>query len=267
MKKLSFVIFMFFTVLIVTVLLRCKKDSETELKGAYMNMGYAGIYFLTTLEGFNSMTDLAFISNNLKTDTFGTCPIIIGSTAQNTLTYDWGLGCKSSDKITRKGKIIISFIPGQKATFTFVDFFMDGNKITGSHVIKCSGLSRYYVSTDAKVTFPDTTFMTISYSVYRFMIEGSSTTSLTDDVWRNYPETFSGKTRQGIFWGANCGKGFVKKNSCNWISSGILLFTSPFLNDCLADFGDGTCNGYVTLGEHNFPIEGIMTRISDISNY
>ena len=260
MKKLSLVIPIFFTALIGIVFLGCEKVATTEQEpGSQNSVEATAVNSLTTFDGLNSMTDLAFNTNNLKSGTLGTCPIVTANIAQvpYILTFDWGTGCTGDDGVARSGKIIISLtglmnVPSNVATFTFVDFFNDGNKITGVHRITYAGLNtannwpRYEVFTEAKITFPDNTFITYRSEQIRLMAEGSSTTSWTDDVWR-IEGTSTGKTRAGVSWAATCNQALVKKNSCNWFSSGTLVVTPEGGLARTVDFGDGACDNKATL--------------------
>jgi len=175
------------------------------------------------------------------------------------ITCDWGTGCTSEvDMISRSGKIIISVsgpmnIANSVATFTFTNFVTDGNKITGTHRITYKGLNagnnwpRYAILTEAKIEFPDTKFITYRAEYIRLQSEGSDTPLIQiDDVWR-IEGSSSGTTKEGVAWTASYPSALVKKASCKWISSGIVLITPKGDLPRTIDFGDGTCNNYATL--------------------
>ena len=158
----------------------------------------------------------------------------------------------------RSGKVKVSLtglmnVVNSVATFSFVDFVNDGNKITGTHRITYKGLNagnnwpRYEVFTEARIEFPDKKFITYRANYIRLQSEGSATPLiLADDVWR-IEGSSSGVSREGIAWTASYPSALVKKNSCKWFSSGSVLVTPTGGVPCTINFGDGTCDNKATL--------------------
>ena len=213
-----------------------------------------------TFDGLNSLTDAVFNSNNLKSLKLGECPVITLNISQlpYTLTFDWGTGCTGADGIARSGKISISLTGkmgtvGSVATFTFTDFYSDGNKISGVHTITYAGPNpgngwpRFEVHTEAQITFPDNKSMTYNSDNIRLFAAGYDTPlNFSDDVWR-IEGTASGTTRNGVNWTAKCNHALVKKVACQWFDSGTIVVTPDGGLASTIDFGDGTCDNKATL--------------------
>lgn len=214
-----------------------------------------------TFEGLNGFTDNYLATSGLKSLQL-TCPVVNVSSLTTfpiTLSIDWGTsGCSSAeDGITRNGKITVSLSGmmnqiNSVATFTFKDFVSDGNRISGIHRITYLGPNagnnwpRYTVFTEARITFPDSKYITYRAEYIRLKSEGSATATQDDDVWRIEGHS-SGETREGVAWTASYPSALVKKNSCKWFTSGSVKISSEGRPDRIINFGDGTCDNKATL--------------------
>jgi len=254
------------SVLLITLMIAgCQKDTTTTTTTSQPgdeNTSEGSVVISDkTFEALNGTMFSYATTTGLKSATTGTCPVISVTSIISfpiTITCDWGTGCASTDDgITRSGKITISLsglmsVPGSIATFTFVDFVADGNKISGVHKITYVGLNagnswpRYSVYTDAKIVFPDTKFITYHAEYTRLQAAGSATAAIADDVWR-IEGTSSGTTRDGIAWTASYPSALVKNASCKWFSSGSVLITPTGGVPRTINFGDGTCDNKATL--------------------
>jgi hypothetical protein len=270
MKKSKILILVLAAGLLSLIGNECKKDSTTSAQ--YWNSNSVektSVNSLNTFDQLNSLADMALSANNLKSLRLGDCPVITLNISQlpYTLTFDWGSGCTGNDGITRIGMITLSIsgmmdIVGKTATFTFTDFYADGNKITGVHTITYAGLNagnnwpRFDVHTDAEILFPDNKTIIYKSDNSRLMAEGSGTASLTDDVW-HIIGTAHGTTREGIDWTAAITNDVVKRNTCKWFESGTLTATPDGGIARTVDFGDGTCDNKATLtiGNTNINVE------------
>jgi hypothetical protein len=262
-------------ILFLLILAGCQKDStttSTPQPGDENSPEGSIVISDQTFEGLNGLATNYFAANGLKSATLGTCPAISSTAFTSfpiTITCDWGTGCTSAeDGITRSGKITLSLsglmnVTNSVATFSFIDFVNDGNKITGVHKITYKGLNannnwpRYEVLTEAKIEFPDKKFITYRAVYTRLQSEGSATPLiLADDVWR-IEGSSSGTTREGIAWTASYPSALVKKNSCKWFSSGSILITPEGELPRTINFGDGTCDNQATLtiGDKTINIE------------
>lgn len=239
----------------------CQKDSVTAKAPQPYDQNStesSSVVALNTFDALNALTDQTFSTDHLKLYTIGTCPVVtIQTAAPITLTFDWGTGCLGTDSIMRKGKITIVLsglmnVTGSVATFTFSDFYSSGNKISGVHTITYAGLNpgstwpRYEIHTDAKITFPDGKFITYQSDYHRLLSAGATTASWTDDTWR-IEGTWSGTTRDGVSWTATCNNALVKKATCDWFDSGILVITPAGGVARTINYGDGTCDNKATL--------------------
>jgi len=251
--------------LFLLILAGCQKDATTittPQPGDNNSSEGSVIIGDRTFDGLNGLANGYFAASGLKSDTLGTCPAISATVTTSfpiVVTCDWGTGCTSTeDGITRSGKITVSLsglmnVVNSVATFSFIDFVNNGNKITGTHRITYKGLNagnnwpRYEVFTEAKIEFPDKKFITYRATYIRLQSEGSATPLiLSDDVWR-IEGSSSGTTREGIAWTASYPSALVKKVSCKWFSSGSVLITPQGELARTINFGDGTCDNKATL--------------------
>jgi hypothetical protein len=261
MKKRLLLITSILILFLCFIITGCQKDSTTNQQSPWdqNSAESSSVTGLNTFNALNSLTDKTFSTDNLKSAGIGDCPTITANISQipYVLTFDWGAGCVGTDGVTRKGKITVSLtglmnVVGNVATFTFIDFYSGGNKITGVHTITYSGLNpgnnwpRFDVHTDAQILFPDNKSMTYLSDNTRLLAEGSTTLSLSDDVWR-IEGTWSGKTRDGVNWTATCNNALVKKSTCDWFDSGTLVVTPEGGIARSINFGDGTCDNKATL--------------------
>lgn len=264
-----------FFILFLLILAACQKDSTTTTipqPGDKNSPEGSIVIGDQTFEGLNGLATGYFSTNGLKSATIGTCPAISATAFTSfpiTITCDWGTGCTNAeDGIARSGKITVSLsgmmnVANSVATFSFIDFVNDGNKITGVHKITYNRLNannnwpRYEVLTEAKIEFPDKKFITYRATYTRLQSEGSATPLiLADDVWRIEGNS-SGTTREGIAWTASYPSALVKKNSCKWVSSGSILITPEGDLPRTINFGDGNCDNKATLtiGDKTINIE------------
>lgn len=212
-----------------------------------------------TFNDINSFTDSFFGTTGLKSQSIEICPAITFNlaTIPFSLTLDWGTGCTGIDGTTRKGKITVSLtgqmnVENSAATFSFVNFYSEGYKITGVHRITYKGFNpgttnpRYSVFTEAKIEYPNLKFMTYRAEYWRILAEGASTATLEDDVWR-IEGSSTGTTAEGLSWSAKVNSALVKSAKCKWFSKGIMLITPKEQAEIKADFGDGTCDNKVSI--------------------
>jgi len=259
------------TGLLILIIAGCKKDSTSSTPQPNDNNSPEKSISIgdQAFDGINGLSFSYFSANGLKAASLN-CPLVtavLNGSFPLVITLDWGAGCTSTDDgITRSGKATISLsgmmnVANSAATFTFDNFVSNGNKITGTHKITYMGGNpgnnwpRYAVLTDAKIEFPDKTFINYHAEYIRLLSEGSSTMPWTDDVWR-IEGASSGTTRTGVQWTANYPSAVVKKMACHWFSSGTIAITPDGGLTRTIDFGDGTCDDKATV-----TIGGVTTNI------
>jgi len=76
---------------------------------------------------------LRVIQNIPASELCATAKVTLDKTVKN-IIVDFGAGCISSNGITRKGKVLLSYsdrfiLPGSKAITTFDNYYVNGNKI------------------------------------------------------------------------------------------------------------------------------------------
>jgi hypothetical protein len=171
----------------------------------------------------------------------------------NTLTLDFGDGCKRPDGRTLKGKIIINQTaeirtPGAVRTVTHENFYVDGVKVEGTRSWTNNGKdaagnwSYTKTATNMKLTFADGTSTTWNKTRTSVLIEGGGTKTHLDDVWSS-TGTASGTNRQGNAFGATIVEPLIKKATCPWVSKGQIDFARGERESSL-DFGNGTCDRF-----------------------
>ena len=248
--------------LVILIVAGCQKDTTTSSLPVtdISSSERSAIIADQTFDGLNGLTNNLFSTAGLKSATV-TCPSLSVSLTTSfpiVITGDWGTGCTNTeDGITRSGKISVSLSgmmnkANSVATFTFIDFVSNGNKITGTHKITYNGLNpgnnwpRYTVLTDARIEFSDQKFMTYHAEFVRLQSEGAATLAWADDVWR-IEGSSSGTTREGVAWTASYPSAIVKKMACKWFSSGSVVVTPAGGVPRTIDFGDGTCDNKATV--------------------
>ena len=265
MKKQMIKITGIFLILVVLIISGCQKESTTStaIVPGDSNTSEGSIVISDrTFEGLNGIVDGFMATTGLKSAAIGSCPSITATLTSSfpiTISIDWGTtGCTSAeDGIARSGMVTASLsglmnVTNSVATFKFVDFVSNGNKITGVHRITYKGPNpgnnwpRYAIFTEAKIEFPDKKFITYRAEYIRLQSEGSATLAVADDVWR-IEGSSSGTTRAGTSWTASYPSALVKKNSCQWFSSGSVLVTPLGEVPRTINFGDGTCDNKATL--------------------
>ena len=192
----------------------------------------------------------------------GPCPTVSFAqpegTWPNTITIDFGTACTRPDGRVLSGVLIINQTadirtPGAVRTITHDHFSVDGVQVEGTRTWTNNGQnaegqwSYTKIATNMKLTFEDGSVTTWNKTRTSVLIEGGSTATHWDDVWRS-TGTASGVNRNGKDFTATITEPLIKRAVCRWISSGVIEFTVGARTRSL-DFGDGTCDrfGMLTL--------------------
>ncbi|MFN0035406.1 MAG: hypothetical protein ACKVUS_10070 [Saprospiraceae bacterium] len=190
----------------------------------------------------------------------GDCPTVTFAqpegTWPNTITIDYGTACTRPDGRVLSGKLIVNQTaeirtPGAVRTTTHDNFFVDGVQVEGTKTWTNNGQnadsqwSYTKVATDMKLTFEDGSLTAWSKTRNSTLIEGGSTATHLDDVWRS-TGTASGLNRNGRDFTATITEPLVKRAACRWISAGVIEFKVGDRTRSL-DFGDGTCDRFGTI--------------------
>lgn len=173
------------------------------------------------------------------------------------ITVDFGDGCTSENGTLRKGKIMISYngnllFPTAKITTSFENYEVNGYKIEGvrsminkSFDLATNSIDLEVSTQNAKVTWPDNTFVTFSSNQtqnIQLSPEGYQTSTTG---------TVSGVSREGFNYTAIVTDSIVVTENC--IESGITAPSSGMVSfkynntETTVDYGDGSCDNLVTV--------------------
>lgn len=184
------------------------------------------------------------------------CANVSYEAATRTLTIDFGnAGCVGKDGKKRQGKIVHVYSQDRKVeTTTFVDYFVDGNKIEGTRVrtwvsgLPPVGRTLDVKLTGGKITFTDGTTLTI---------EGNWTRTFAPNqgAFSTETGTCSGVGRNGIRYTATIEKPLVRKITCfaqkiPYIVEGIrkIELSKDHKKTILTiDYGNGECDNKATI--------------------
>jgi hypothetical protein len=200
------------------------------------------------------------VSQNIPaSELCATAKVTLDKTVKN-IIVDFGAGCTSSNGITRKGKVLLSYsdrfiLPGSKVITSFDNYYVNGNKIEGKRTITNAGLNLFGGTIslvvkieNGKVIWPDNTFVTVASDQTREVKLGS------DGYEASILGNAKGKSREGIDYTSEVMNALIVTESCVesgvWVpSKGVLKFNFEGI-DVTVDYGDGTCDKAVTI---NYP--------------
>jgi len=125
----------------------------------------------------------------------GACPTYSWSQKLLTITYPQA-GCTGENGVTRSGVIKAQFSSGFQGvwavndyvTITFENYYVNGNKLTGTVVATCNALQPKKIfkltSENMLLTFEDTKTVSWKMTMYYTMLEGGGTIGWSDDAWQ-----------------------------------------------------------------------------------
>lgn len=196
---------------------------------------------------------------------FGGCATVTIEYPEDTsfpriITIDFGEeGCtiiRNDEEITKSGKIVTEitaphFIEGSTKTTTFVDFYVNGNKIEGTRIGKNEGKNQdgYLVFKeeikDGKITTAEGQVMQRNHLRIRTMIEGLLTPKDPKDDVFTIEGSGNGVNSDGKTCEHQITTPLMHIRNCPWFVSGTI--TGTFGDDnVVIDFGDGTCDNLAT---------------------
>jgi hypothetical protein len=188
-------------------------------------------------------------------------------------------GCTGPDGHVRKGKMIIDYTnrliyPGAVATTTFDGFYVDNNKVEGTHTI--SNISIYsppaaFIPTyqitvvNGKLTKPNGNYTEWNSTRTVTQIEGYLTLDFPrDDVFK-IEGSANGLVRTStlaVRWESTITEPLIRRFTCRWIVKGRVRTVrmnlpagSPWVG--ILDFGTGGCDNQATL-----TINGVAHQIT-----
>jgi len=178
---------------------------------------------------------------------------VSGSSFPVTVTVDFGSGCKSADSVTRSGSITYVFsghlsIPGTTISATFNNYVVNGYQLNGTYSISntTTNISSPQLTTsvsNGSITFPSDTVYYLNRTKTVAVVSGSISDIST--LVFNITGNFSFGSSFGDSLTATISTPLERKETCNWVDSGIVSFTyskSGVSVSGTLDYGSGTCD-------------------------
>ncbi len=251
--------------LLVFSLLSCNSDTDDILKEPDLTIVTDDYQISQAFEDLDYITLTALDNSGLGARMTKDISITeICATAKATLdengkkiTIDFGAGCTSSNGITRKGKIILTYsgnllFPGAKVIANFDGYFVNDKKIEGTRTITNTGIDFLTSSVslavkveNGKITWPNNTFVTIASDQIRLV-------KLGDEGYdASITGTATGKSRDGVNYKSLVIDPLIVKQSC--VASGVWVPGAGELQfqyggmEVTVDYGDGSCDKLVKI--------------------
>jgi hypothetical protein len=191
---------------------------------------------------------------------------VSGSTFPVTVTVDFGSGCKSADSISRSGSITYVFsghlsVPGTTISASFNNYVVNGYELNGTYSITNSttNISSPQLTTtlsNGNITFPSDTTYYLNRTKTVAVVSGSISdiSSLVFNITGN----FSFGSSFGDSLTATITSPLERKETCNWVDSGIVSFTYSKAGVSVSgtlDYGSGTCDNLAEIEIGSFTEE------------
>ncbi len=196
-----------------------------------------------------------------------TCAIVTlntnGGNFPMDLTIDFGSGCTDLYGTVRKGKIKCVYTgpytnPGDSVIVTAEDYYVNGFKVEGSHIIVNKGRNsdgnlEFSVDVACAITKPDGGLITWNSQRTNEWTEGESTSwvplgwlSVCDDVYEISGEG-EGVTSDGHSYRLVITSPVVKRVCCYWVVQGKVSLEVDGSHVAEVDYGNGACDFSATL--------------------
>ncbi|MDG1275877.1 MAG: hypothetical protein P8O16_01265 [Algoriphagus sp.] len=251
--------------LLVFSLMSCNSDSDEILKEPDLSIVNDDYLIAQAFEDLDNITLTALNNSGLGariTKDVSLTEICASATANldetgKKITIDFGAGCTSSNGITRKGKIILSYsgnllFPGSQVITTFDGYHVNDKKIEGTRTITNTGIdfiggtvSLAVKVENGKITWPDNTFITVASNQIRVVKLGG------DGYEASITGTATGKSREGVVYSTLVIDPLIIKQTCVetgvWVpGTGTLQFLFTGI-EVTVDYGTGVCDKMVTI--------------------
>ncbi len=183
---------------------------------------------------------------------FRSCATVTNDSINHVITFDFGTGCTGHDGRVRSGQIIVNytgsgyFDAGSSWVVTFQNYYEGGRHIEGSRSVVNNGFNTAgnmtwtITATNMKITRPDGHWRTWNGMRTREMIAGFGDSLWTNDVYK-INGTMSGNNDRGDSVNSVL-TDLIRDNSCQWITSGIIVTTPSNRPVHTINFGSGTCD-------------------------
>lgn len=245
------------------LLIACRKDREVIPPGSGVPDLAAASDQAMAMDYFNDMlvqVDAAASANGLRDMNDACAPVVSFDTLAmpHTMTVDFGaINCTALNGRTRRGVLHVSFTgpyreQGTVITITPQDYYVDDHLVEGSKTVTNMGLNSdgdpyFNVVVDGSITAADGSWTATHHAErVRTWTEGSPTMDLFDDVYLITGGGY-GVNHNGLPYTTGITNALRAAMSCPFITQGTLTITPEGLPERTVDFGDGTCDGTITI--------------------
>jgi hypothetical protein len=261
------------------ILNSCKKDNLIPTTPTQVtpttnaNASKSATESATTDEAFTDafhQVDVAAKENTLKKKTDSTaCPVVTITpfdltTYPKNMIIDFGSSCTGPDGIVRSGQILANLTncyidSGSVTTITFNNYYVNGNKITGTEIITNEGRNSlgqpvFGVQVQNGNLYSSNGVTTYNSVQQRTWIQGYNTPlNPMDDVY-SITGTANGVTAGGTSYSIVITSPLQVALDCAWVESGTITITEPNTPVITISYGNGTgtcvntatvsCDGY-----------------------
>ncbi len=246
---------------------KCKEKDDKETQSAsdfeqgqqisedISNMADAaafGAVKFKTKPGFSIDDELLSTCANVTRDT-------LNGADPDTIIIDFGTSnCLCADNRNRRGIITIihfgdKFTSGSYRSIFFSNFFVNDNKIEGTHTITANGKNGSgnwnwtVTGQNMKITNAKGKFHTWNSARLRELIEGGSTLYYRDDDVLKITGSASGNNSNGKNYSATIISPIIKEAGCQWIVKGTVQIVPDNKPMRTLDFGTGSCDNKATV--------------------
>lgn len=262
LKNHAFIVLLAFVAIFVS---SCNTDDNLPAPEPNLSVVNEEIAINAVIEDLDNITLSVLSKNGLAARTTVNLPvgelcpgaIITMDKTNKKITIDFGSGCTSENGTIRKGKIMLSYngnllFPGAKVVATFDDYEVNGFVLEGVRTLlnksvdlESNSISLEIKVENAKVTWPDNTFVTFSSNETRkieFTSEGYIATA---------KGTASGISKEGFAYTSVVTTPLEITQKC--LDSGKTVPSSGMINfkydnmEVTVDYGDGTCDNLVRI--------------------
>jgi hypothetical protein len=190
------------------------------------------------------------------------CPTITvtnptAGTWPKTITINYGAGCTGFYGSTRSGKITIVVtekrsVVGATRTVTFDNYYFNGNKIEGTHILTTMPLNGSHPVfsvklTGGKMTLPGGKTIERAFDHQREWTVGYTTPKNVWDDEYLITGTATGKGINGNAYTNTILTALHWTRVCEFIVSGTIKFERTGVEPVVLDYGTGTCDNKATL--------------------
>lgn len=182
----------------------------------------------------------------------------MGNNFPKTVTINFGTGCAGPDGRVRRGKIITVYtgrmtMPGSIATTTFDGYYVDSNKIEGTHITENTSTSNNRSFNlkviDGKISFPSGNYIAWNKNKTWVQTEGNGTPHFAMDDVFSITGTGNGTVKNGTVinqWSSTILQAVIRRPNCRWAVRGEVRITRNG-NTGILNYGNGTCDNQATM--------------------